>query len=197
MKKWIIFVISFIIFIVVSLCVYFNKTDSFDVFFYNFIISFKNDYFTYFFKFITLFGGKYIIFLITFSFLLFKNKKYFLALFINMILIAIINYFLKIIFLRDRPLDLMLIYESGYSYPSGHSMIAVFFYGFIIFLLWNLKIEKTYKYLLSFLLILLIILIGISRIYLGVHFPSDVIGGYSISICLLIVYISIVRSIIV
>ena len=197
MKKWIIFVISFIIFIVVSLCVYFNMTDSFDVFFYNFIISFKNDYFTNFFKVITLFGGKYIIFLITFSFLLFKNKKYFLALFINMILIAIINYFLKIIFLRDRPLDLMLIYESGYSYPSGHSMIAVFFYGFIIFLLWNLKIEKTYKYLLSFLLILLIILIGISRIYLGVHFPSDVIGGYSISICLLIVYISIVRSIIV
>ncbi|MBR3363133.1 MAG: phosphatase PAP2 family protein, partial [Bacilli bacterium] len=177
MKKWIIFTICLFIFIVVSIYVSFGRTNSFDLFFYNLIINLKNDFFTNFFKFITLFGGEYIIFLITFSFLFFKNKKYFLALFINMISIVLLNNFLKLIFLRERPIDLMIVNETGYSYPSGHTMIAASFYGFIIFLIWNMNMDRKYKYLLSFLLVFLISFIGISRIYLGVHFPSDVIGG--------------------
>ena len=194
MRKWVLFIISLTVFIFISLCVYFNLTSSFDLTIYNFIISFKNEFLTNFFKFITLFGGEYIILLITFSFLFIKNKKFFLSLFIDMILIVLFNYFLKLIFLRERPIDLMIINETGYSYPSGHSMVAVSFYGFILFLIWKMNIKKIYKYLLSFVIVLLIILIGISRIYLGVHFPSDVIGGYSISLCYLIVYISLIRK---
>lgn len=194
MKKWVLFIISLTIFIFISLCVYFNLTSSFDLTIYNFIISFKNDFLTNFLKVITLFGGEYIILLITFSFLFIKNKKFFLSLFIDMILIVLFNYFLKLIFLRERPIDLMIINETGYSYPSGHSMVAVSFYGFILFLIWKMNIKKVYKYLFSFVIVLLMILIGISRIYLGVHFPSDVIGGYSISLCYLIVYISLTRK---
>ena len=194
MKKWVLFIISLTIFIFISLCVYFNLTSSFDLTIYNFIISFKNDFLTNFLKVITLFGGEYIILLITFSFLFIKNKKFFLSLFIDMILIVLFNYFLKFFFLRERPIDLMIINETGYSYPSGHSMVAVSFYGFILFLIWKMNIKKVYKYLFSFVIVLLMILIGISRIYLGVHFPSDVIGGYSISLCYLIVYISLIRK---
>ena len=194
MKKWVLFIISLTVFIFISLCVYFNLTSSFDLTIYNFIISFKNEFLTNFFKFITLFGGEYIILLITFSFLFIKNKKFFLSLFIDMILIVLFNYFLKLIFLSERPIDLMIINETGYSYPSGHSMVAVSFYGFILFLIWKMNIKKVYKYLFSFVIVLLMILIGISRIYLGVHFPSDVIGGYSISLCYLIVYISLIRK---
>lgn len=194
MKKWVLFIISLTVFIFISLCVYFNLTSSFDLTIYNFIISFKNDFLTNFLKVITLFGGEYIILLITFSFLFIKNKKFFLSLFIDMILIVLFNYFLKLIFLRERPIDLMIINETGYSYPSGHSMVAVSFYGFILFLIWKMNIKKVYKYLFSFVIVLLMILIGISRIYLGVHFPSDVIGGYSISLCYLIVYISLIRK---
>ena len=194
MKKWIIFIISLIVFIVVSFLVQFNLTDNFDLTIYNFIISFKNDFLTNFLKIVTLFGGEYVILLITFSLFFLKNKKFFLSLFVDMILIVFFNYFLKLIFLRERPVDLMIINETGYSYPSGHSMIAAGFYGFIIFLIWKMNIKKIYKYLLSFLIVLLIILIGISRIYLGVHFPSDVIGGFSISLCYLIVYISLIRK---
>ena len=194
MKKWVLFIISLTVFIFISLCVYFNLTSSCDLTIYNFIISFKNEFLTNFFKFITLFGGEYIILLITFSFLFIKNKKFFLSLFIDMILIVLFNYFLKLIFLRERPIDLMIINETGYSYPSGHSMVAVSFYGFILFLIWKMNIKKVYKYLFSFVIVLLMILIGISRIYLGVHFPSDVIGGYSISLCYLIVYISLIRK---
>lgn len=194
MKKWIIFTISLFVFLVVSLCVYFNSTNSFDLLFYNTIIYFKNDNLTNFFKIITLFGGEYVILLITFSFLFIKNKKYFISLFVDMLLIILFNYFLKLFFLRERPINLMIINETGYSYPSGHSMIAVSFYGFILFLIWKMNIKKSYKYILTILIIILIFLIGISRIYLGVHFPSDVIGGYSISLCYLIIYISIIRK---
>ena len=186
MKKWIIFTISLFVFLVVSLCVY--------LLFYNTIIYFKNDNLTNFFKIITLFGGEYVILLITFSFLFIKNKKYFISLFVDMLLIILFNYFLKLFFLRERPINLMIINETGYSYPSGHSMIAVSFYGFILFLIWKMNIKKSYKYIFTILIIILIFLIGISRIYLGVHFPSDVIGGYSISLCYLIIYISIIRK---
>lgn len=194
MKKWVLFGISLIIFIVVSFLVQFNLTDSFDLSIYNFIISFKNDFLTSFFKIVTLFGGEYVILLITFSFFFLKNKKFFLSLFVDMILIVFFNYFLKLVFLRERPVDLMIINETGYSFPSGHSMIAVSFYGFIIFLIWRMNIKKIYKFLFSLFTGFLIFLIGISRIYLGVHFPSDVIGGYSISLCFLIVYISLIRK---
>ena len=88
----------------------------------------------------------------------------------------------------------MIIEENGYSYPSGHSMIAVGFYGFILYLIWQMNISKSLKYTLSSLMVIFILLIGISRIYLGVHFPSDVIGGYSISLCFLIVYISCIKG---
>lgn len=194
MKKWVLFGISLIIFIVVSFLVQFNLTDSFDLSIYNFIISFKNDFLTSFLKIVTLFGGEYVILLITFSFFFLKNKKFFLSLFVDMILIVFFNYFLKLVFLRERPVDLMIINETGYSFPSGHSMIAVSFYGFIIFLIWRMNIKKIYKFLFSLFTGFLIFLIGISRIYLGVHFPSDVIGGYSISLCFLIVYISLIRK---
>lgn len=194
MKKWVLFGICLIIFIVVSFLVQFNLTDSFDLSIYNFIISFKNDFLTSFFKIVTLFGGEYVILLITFSFFFLKNKKFFLSLFVDMILIVFFNYFLKLVFLRERPVDLMIINETGYSFPSGHSMIAVSFYGFIIFLIWRMNIKKIYKFLFSLFTGFLIFLIGISRIYLGVHFPSDVIGGYSISLCFLIVYISLIRK---
>lgn len=194
MKKWVLFGICLIIFIVVSFLVQFNLTDSFDLSIYNFIISFKNDFLTSFLKIVTLFGGEYVILLITFSFFFLKNKKFFLSLFVDMILIVFFNYFLKLVFLRERPVDLMIINETGYSFPSGHSMIAVSFYGFIIFLIWRMNIKKIYKFLFSLFTGFLIFLIGISRIYLGVHFPSDVIGGYSISLCFLIVYISLIRK---
>ena len=183
MKKWFLFTVSLIVFIIVSIHVYFGKTSTFDLFLYNIIINLKNDYVTNFFKTI-----------ITFSFLLYKNKKFFLFLFIDMISIVLLNYILKLTFLRERPFDLMIINEKGYSYPSGHSMVAVSFYGFIIYLIWKMKIKKTYKYILTFIIASLIILIGISRIYLGVHFPSDIIGGYSISLCFLITYIALTEK---
>ena len=101
-----------------------------------------------------------------------------------------INQVLKHIFLRARPVGIKLITESGFSFPSGHSMVGVAFYGYLIYLIIYSNLDKWKKTLFSSLLVLLILLIGISRIYLGVHFASDVIGGFALSLAYLIVFIN-------
>ncbi|MGE5421724.1 MAG: phosphatase PAP2 family protein [Ignavibacteriales bacterium] len=85
---------------------------------------------------------------------------------------------LKNIFHRSRPLE-RLLYFTGYSFPSGHAMISSALYGMIAYLLWiNLRSSFS-RYIAVFALVLLILLIGFSRIYLGAHYPSDVLAGYA------------------
>ncbi len=93
----------------------------------------------------------------------------------------------------SRPDTITLIDESGYSFPSGHAMISFAFYGYLIYLIdKNMKPSILKKVIIIFL-ILLILFIGFSRIYLGVHHFSDIIGGYIISFAYLILYIKLVK----
>ena len=99
-----------------------------------------------------------------------------------------LNLMLKNIVERPRPIGYRLIDETGYSFPSGHSMISAAFYGLIIYFIWKNVKNKKLKYISCALLGLLIAFIGISRIYLGVHYASDVLGGFIISIAYLIIF---------
>jgi undecaprenyl-diphosphatase len=99
---------------------------------------------------------------------------------------------LKNIFQRERPAEFRLVNATGYSFPSGHSMVSTAFYGFIIYLIWKLEKDPTRRWIGIIGLSLLILGIGISRIYLGVHYTSDVVAGFLISIAYLVVYIRIV-----
>lgn len=113
---------------------------------------------------------------------------------INLILVFFLNRILKWAIARPRPEVLKIIQETGYSFPSGHSMVSTGFYGFLIYLIYKNVKNKYLRYSLMSILFILIILIGISRVYLGVHYTSDVLGGFLISIAYLILYIRINES---
>ena len=95
---------------------------------------------------------------------------------------------------RPRPTEFRLIEETGYSFPSGHSMISLAFYGYLIYLIYKYINNKHLKRILIIILSTLICIIGVSRIYLGVHYTSDVLGGFLISIAYLIIYIELINK---
>ena len=123
-----------------------------------------------------------------FIFLL-KNKKDAKYITTNLVLVFLLNRILKLIVARERPSVLRLVSEEGYSFPSGHSMVSMGFYGFLIYLSYKNIKSKKIKIPLIIFLSMLILLIGISRIYLGVHYATDVIGGFIIGIVYLFIYI--------
>lgn len=108
----------------------------------------------------------------------FKGWKYVIQLASVLVLALSSNLILKEIINRERPTLAHLVTVKTLSYPSGHAMTAMAFYGFLIYLITTFKIRIFYKIGLILVLVILILSIGISRIYLGVHFPSDIAGGF-------------------
>lgn len=93
----------------------------------------------------------------------------------------LLNTMMKLWFRRERPNVHRIIEEIGYSFPSGHSMAAFSLYGVIAYLLWRHLRRRRERLALILFVVLMTVGIGWSRIYLGVHYPSDVIGGYAAS----------------
>lgn len=144
-------------------------------------------------KAVTQFGGVVILISIaTILLFIIKNKKTGALIWINLGISTLLNQILKHIVQRPRPIEYRIIDESGYSFPSGHSMVSAAFYGFLIYLIYKNVKNKYVKYFSIIGLSLLVILIGISRIYLGVHYTSDVIAGFLISISYLIIFTSVI-----
>lgn len=157
-----------------------------------FIEKLRNDKLTTFMKLATKLSNPEVMIVIAIISILFcikliKNKKLSLGIILNLAGITIINQILKFIFRRERPTGYRLIEMSGYSFPSGHAMASLAFYGLLIYITKRLVKNKYLKILLITLNIAIIILIGVSRIYLGVHYLSDVLTGYSISIIYLLI----------
>lgn len=92
----------------------------------------------------------------------------------------------KSIFQRPRPdLAVRIIKEGGYSFPSGHSMNCLVIYGMLIYLTRRYCRNKRIANIITVVLSLLILAIGCSRVYVGVHFPTDILGGWSLGIAVL------------
>ncbi|WDQ32482.1 phosphatase PAP2 family protein [Paenibacillus marchantiae] len=102
---------------------------------------------------------------------------------------TLLNALIKLVFQRARPTINRIIEVSGYSFPSGHSMAAFSLYGGLAFLIWKHVPTATGRVFMIIVSAIFILTIGMSRIYLGVHYPSDVVGGYFLSGCWLAICI--------
>jgi undecaprenyl-diphosphatase len=89
----------------------------------------------------------------------------------------------KLTFRRARP-DIFtpLLHETGYSFPSGHSLISVVVYGLLGYFAIHLFNNRFARVGIGIATVLLVILIGLSRVYVGVHYPSDVLAGWSLGV---------------
>ena len=190
--RWMIIFIGLILFLVILEYILDYEIKNFDVWGYNVVARSISDYMTPIAKIITKFGNAESLILITIiSCFVVKGKKNKWAIPINLACVATLNLTLKNIIQRPRPpLEFRMVEESSFSFPSGHAMASMAFYGLIIYFInKNMKNNKLKK-VICIILSILIFLIGMSRIYLGVHYASDVIAGFAISIVYLVLYIT-------
>ncbi|CAN7263918.1 phosphatase PAP2 family protein [Paenibacillus sp. LjRoot56] len=137
-------------------------------------------------KFFTFMGSgstEFILFFLVAGLLYFKFKHRWetLVLFVGVLGAWLLNSGLKDLIKRDRPsAEVWLIEVDSFSFPSGHAMVSILFYGLLAYLLW-VNVRQTWRaaWLIPPIAVLVILCIGLSRIYLGVHYPSDVLAGYT------------------
>ena len=111
-------------------------------------------------------------------FFIYKKWKLEAALLVgNLVLHGILIKLIKFVYQRSRPSILHLVEEGGYSFPSGHSMATAIVIGTLIIIVQQRIQNQHIKRLVQDLLLLFILTIMASRVYLGVHYPTDVIGG--------------------
>ena len=197
--KLILLFISVALFLLIVENVYDKEIMVADIAGYNFISThIISDFATPIAKVVTNLGGAGVLILITIILaIVLKNKKISLSIAINLIIITLLNLLLKHIVQRPRPTEFRMISESGYSFPSGHSMVSMAFYGYFIYLIHKNIENKILKWILISTLSIVILAIGTSRIYLGVHYTSDVLAGFIISFSYLIIYTSIVKRLMI
>jgi len=192
------FVAALIIFTVLAFRVFKIKDETFDFLVFDKISELISPFTTSFLQLITFLGNHNFLIpanlLLAFYFLFIKKHRWYS---IKVPVVAIggllLMLLLKQFFNRPRPLVPLLEPVKGLSFPSGHALMSVSFYGLLIFLVWENVKNPIWKWLLITLLVVLIFLIGFSRIYLRLHYFSDVVAGFSIGIIWLSVSIWTIR----
>lgn len=193
MKKFNIFIVVLCLILFSVICYGVLSYDSLviDTKVYSFIAdNLMSDGITSVLKVITELGGvAFIVLAGVLIFMFCKKIRWFVT--FDLVGVTVINQAIKHIVRRPRPNVLRLVEEDGYSFPSGHSMVSMAFYGIIIYLVYKNVTNKYLKWTLITLLSLLILSIGFSRIYVGVHYFTDVVGGFLLGLAYLIIYINI------
>lgn len=177
--------ISFLLFVVTTIFISKPVSESIDLTIFQWVHSYKHEVITTIFFIYTHIGsflGTVIVFFVVFF--IFFSKKHdtkALLLFTIVAITPFVNLLVKHLIQRKRPSIAPMIDIGGYSFPSGHTMYAVSLYGTLILLLWPICKNNSQKIILLCINSLMIIMIGLSRIYLGVHYPTDIIGGLFLS----------------
>ena len=193
--RWILVIICLTIFFFILEDVLDKEIEQFDNMIYIWLSNIIKEPITTFAKIITTMGAGYVIIPICIiSVIYFWKKKESKYIIVNLITIFFSNQLLKRIVERPRPEGFRIVEELGYSFPSGHSMVSMAFYGLFIYFIYKKVKNKYIKWTSIILLTLLIVLIGISRIYLGVHYASDVLAGFLLSISYLGLFTHVIKD---
>jgi len=189
-RKWTILGL-FVLFVILTLLVKTNSLAFFDNFCYN-IITFKtSNIIIKFYKMITFLGSINFIIFICIIFLVlssfFKKGKYGIIISFSVIISTIVDNLIKVLIIRQRPNVLSFVTENSYSYPSGHTMASASLCGILIYIVCKSNLNKKIKLVSCAILGIIPILVAISRVYLGAHYISDIIGAFLVSAILLLI----------
>jgi undecaprenyl-diphosphatase len=194
----ILFIIAFVVFIAIVEYIFFDKKEAFDNTAFDFMNTFVSARATEILVFFTQLGNYQFLvtanILLTCYFLFIRKHKWYSIKIPSIALSSILVMFLlKLWFNRPRPLIPLLEPARGLSFPSGHAMSSVTFFGLLIYFIWQAEMNRYLRVLLIICLVLLILVIGFSRIYLRVHYASDVIGGFCAGIIWLTLSLWVIR----
>ena len=190
----IIFALAIFLFAFITYEVILEKKEAFDNHIFNYLSTYLiNPRLTVFMKGVTHFASAtfleiaYGVLLV--AYLIRKNWKRVIEILVIGLGGFLVNYFMKLSFHRIRPTHPLIDPLQNFSFPSGHATSGFIFYGLIAYLVWKTNIPKMYKYFIGSIFVLFSLLIGFSRVYLRMHYPSDVIAGFCIGFAWLILII--------
>ena len=196
----VLFFIALITFILITRKIFFENKDEIDQKVFDFLALHVSNVNTGIMEFFTFLGTHYFLIpanLLLLAYFLFIKKHRWYSIKVPTIAVSTtaMLFLLKWVFNRPRPLIPLVKEAKGLSFPSGHAMISFTFYGLLIYIVWETELKKGIKWLLTILLLLLIFTIGLSRIYLRVHYATDVIAGFCIGLIWLVISIWVLKII--
>lgn len=189
--------ISLCVFAVILICVLTGHTEGFDDPVREFFYSLRTPALTSVAIVITTLANKYVIIGICIVLLIIPQTRmtFGVPLSAGALGTILLNTIIKSLAGRTRPDVLHLVTEHGHSFPSGHSIASLFFYGLAIWLVWRYVDNQTVRRILTILLTIPMLLIGPTRIYLGVHYPTDVLAAWCLAIVAIVVVIEIIDAV--
>jgi len=195
-----VFFLSLIAFIFIIRRVFLLRNEELDNKVFDVLKPYINDTNTAIMNFITFFGKHEFLIpanLLLIAYYLFLKKHKWYSIKIPAIAISslFLMFGLKRLFARERPVGQLLEEAKNFSFPSGHALMSVTFYGLLAYITWHSVKNKTAKWIIIILLISWIILIGLSRLYLRRHYYSDVAAGFAMGFLWLVISLKVIRQI--
>lgn len=189
-KKNIVIIVLSLLFVILCILVKLDLLSNIDESVYKFITSNMNDTTTNIYKVITFFGSTIFMVglcvLLLVLFIILKKNIYGYIISGTLIFSTIMNNVIKVIIRRERPIY-MIVRETTFSFPSGHTMASVSMYGILIYLINKSNMNKKLKIILSIILGMIPLMVATSRIYLGAHYFSDILGAIMLASIVLLI----------
>ena len=196
---WALFLICIIVFLYLSSAILAGGELAVDEAAFAFAKDISNPAFSSFIEFITFFASRHFLTpaaLLLVAYFLFVRKHRWYSLKVPVVALGSITLNLVLKYFFDRPRPIMpLVEASGLSFPSGHSMVAASFYGLLIYLVWHNVKNITWRNSIVAFLVVFVLFIGFSRIYLRVHYATDVMAGFAAGFLWVVIGIGTLRRI--